>query len=223
MTKSNTTHDTTCPARDALNKAAVDLRNAGSDILKAERAMKAKEVELRLFNIKAQEDRDLMFNAFHAFATLGNELRRLKFEVESYDAEHERALKERNAAGDELDRAARVQGTGRMHSEQELERAAVRFTAAQHVLDQLQSKEAVAKRRSDAVELRKAEACIDEIERRYRQSDATEKASRETARLADSEWNALRNTWIQALQAEDTCKKELRRASVVYTASVIRE
>lgn len=218
-----TTNDTTCPARQALDKAAADLRHAGSEILRAERAMTAKKIELRLLNIKAQEDRDAMFSAFHAFALLGNELRRLKFEVESYDVEHARALKERNQAGDELDRAASVQGTSRMHSPDELARAAVRFTAAQQVLDQLQSKEAVAKRRKDALELRQAESAIEELERLYKQKDAVEKSSRETALVADSEWNVLRNEWLKAMQAEDACKKALRLASIVYTASVIRE
>lgn len=218
-----TTNDTTCPARQALDKAAADLRNACSEILRAERAMTAKKVELRLLYIKAQEDRDAMFSAFHAFALLGSELQRLKFEVESYDTEHERALRERNQAGDELDRAARVQGTDRMHSSEELARAAVRFTAAQQVLDQLQSKEAVAKRRKDAVELRQAESAIQELERLYRQKDDTQKASRESAQLADSQWNVLRNDWLKAMQVEDACKKALRLASIVYTASVIRE
>lgn len=218
-----TTNDTTCPARQALDKAAADLRNACSEILRAERAMTAKKVELRLLYIKAREDRDAMFSAFHAFALLGSELQRLKFEVESYDTEHERALRERNQAGDELDRAARVQGTDRMHSTEELARAAVRFTAAQQVLDQLQSKEAVAKRRKDAVELRQAESAIQELERLYRQKDDTQKASRESAQLADSQWNVLRNDWLKAMQVEDACKKALRLASIVYTASVIRE
>lgn len=218
-----TTNDTTCPARQALDKAAADLRNACSEILRAERAMTAKKIELRLLYIKAQEDRDAMFSAFHAFALLGSELQRLKFEVESYDTEHERALRERNQAGDELDRAARVQGTDRMHSSEELARAAVRFTAAQQVLDQLQSKEAVAKRRKDAVELRQAESAIQELERLYRQKDDTQKASRESAQLADSQWNVLRNDWLKAMQVEDACKKALRLASIVYTASVIRE
>lgn len=218
-----TTYDTTCPARQALDNAAADLRAAGAEILRAERAVTAKKVELRLLYIKAREDRDAMFSAFHAFALLGSELKRLKFEVESYDTEHERALRERNQAGDELDRAARVQGTDRMHSPEELARAAVRFTAAQQVLDQLQSKEAVAKRRKDAVELRQAESAIEELERLYRQKDATQKASRESAEVADSEWNVLRNELLKAIQAEDACKKALRLASIVYTASVIRE
>jgi len=223
VTTPSTTNDTTCPARQALDKAAADLRNAGSEILKAERAMSAKKVELRLSNMKAQDDRDSMFAAFHAFATLSNELRRLKFEVESYDCEHERALRERNAAGDELDRAARVQGTGKMHSEDELARAAVRFAAAQHVLDLLQSQEAKAKRRKDVLELRQAEASIDELERLYKQSDDIEKSSRASAQVVEAEWNVLRNEWLKAMKAEDECKKALRLASLVYTASVIRE
>lgn len=218
-----TTSDTTCPARQALDKAAADLRAAGSEILRAERAQTAKKVELRLLNIKAQEDRDAMFAAFPAFALLGGELRRLKFEVDSYDAEHARALRDRNAAGDELDRAARVQGTDQMHSAEELARAAVRFTAAQQVLDQLQSKEAVAKRRKDAADLRQALSVVEELERLYRQKDATEKASRESAQVADCEWTVLRNEWLKAIEAEAKCKKALRLASIVYTASVIRE
>ncbi len=222
MTLPSTTNDTTCLARQALDKAAADLRYAGSEILKAERAMSAKKIELRLLNMKAQDDRDAMFSAFHAFATLGNELRRIKFEVESYDSEHERALRERNAAGDELDRAARVQGTSKMHSQDELARAAVRFAAAQHVLDLLQSQEAKAKRRKDVVELRKAEACIDELERLYKQKDATEKSSCASAQVVEAEWNVLRNDWLKSMQVEDECKKALRLASQVYTASVIR-
>lgn len=219
-----TTSNTITPcqsSREALTKAAANLRQAGVDVRSAEREMKAKEVALRLLYIKAREDRDAMMHAFHIFVALGQELQRLQFEVTSYDAEHERALKERNAAGDELDRAARVQGTPYMHSSDELERAAIRFAAAQQVLDHLQSKEATAKRRADAVALRQAESAIGELERLYRAKDSVQKESADTARFADSQWNVLRNNWIAALEAERECQKALRKASQNFAADAI--
>lgn len=222
MTTIDNTIATPCQAsREALSKAASDLRQAGWAVRSAEQAMKAKEIELRLLYIKARQDRDAMMNAFHVFVVLGQEIQRLQFEVTSYDAEHQRALNERNAAGDELDRAARVQGTPYMHSPDELERAAVRFAAAQQVLDHLQSKEATAKRRADAVTLRQAEDAIGEIERLYRQKDTVQKESADTARFADSQWNTLRNQWIAALDAERECQKTLRKASQNYAANTV--
>ncbi len=218
------TTNTTSPcdtARDALKKAATDLRQSGANVADADRKLKAKTVDLRQLNIKALADRTAMFDAFYAYAVLGQEIKRLQFEVDSYDTEHERAKCKRNAAGDELDRAARVQGTPYMHSPDELERAAVRFAAAQHVLDLLQSKEASAKRRADAVALRQAESAIEELERLYREKDATQKASRETANHSDSEWNQLRSQWMRAMDAESECQKALRKASQDYAASVI--
>lgn len=222
MTTIHNTIATPCQAsREALNQAAEALRLSGADVLQAERAMKAKEIDLRLLHIRARQDRDAMMNAFHVFVVLGQEIQRLQFEVTSYDAEHQRALKERNSAGDELDRAARMQGTPYMHSPDELERAAVRFAAAQQVLDHLQSKEATAKRRADALALRQAEEAIGEIERLYRQKDTVQKESADTARFADSQWNTLRNQWIAAMDAERECQKALRKASQNYAANIV--
>jgi len=215
MTTTDTT--TTTTNHQALLQAAQDLRNAQAAARAAERRFDDKLPEVRQENVKALADKNSMYDAFSKMAVQSHEVERLRSAVENFDAEHNRAKGERNQAGDQLDHIAEhLSSESLNYSSVDLERAAVRFNAAQAVLDQLEKGPVQAKRRADAVAWRQAEAKYAELKAAYQAKKVVFETQTEVARQQDDAWNVLRGERQQCWHHVDECRKALRLAARAF-------
>lgn len=203
--------------QDALKQAAQNLREAQAAYIAADRRVAAKLPEVRQENIKAQADKYSMYDAFHAMAVQSHEVERLRSAVENFDAEHDRAKQERNQAGDQLDHIAEHFSSGSLnYSMADLERAAVRFDAAQTVLDQLEKGPVQAQRRADAVAWRQAEAKYAELKAAYEAKKLVFETQTEAARNVEDAWSRIQGDRVQCAMNIDACRKALRIAARAF-------
>jgi hypothetical protein len=203
--------------QDALKQAAQNLREAQAAYIAADRRVEAKLPEVRQENIKALADKNSMYDAFHVMAVQSHEVERLRSAVENFDNEHNRAKQERNQAGDQLDHIAEhLSGEGLSYSMADLERAAVRFNAAQAVLDQLEKGPVQAQRRADAVAWRQAEAKYAELKAAYEAKKVVFETQTEAAKNAEDVWSQIQGERMLCAVNIDACRKALRIAARAF-------
>lgn len=215
----NTTPTTTASNKTALHLAAEALRAAEKKTADALRAVDAHVAILRAQSIQARESKSKMYDAFHAMAVQGWIVVDLRRSCESYDREHLRALTERNLCGDLLDRAA-LNDFGRKSSPEDLEYAAVRFNAAQQVLDAIQKGEPAEKRKRDGRALHEAEAEQRRLKAAYEAGKSAYEGENEKVGELDQRYNELHAAMAECGRAEDECRKALRLAARAYGKEV---
>ncbi len=210
---------TNTSTKDALHQAAEALRKAEQAAAEAQRKLDEHTSVLRQHSQHALATKMKMYDAFYEKAVFSWKLYDLQNSCENYDREHNRAMAERNLSGDLLDEAAK-KDFGHNSVPEDLERAAVRFNAAQQVLDTLQRGEVAEKRKRDGRALFEAEAEYRRLEAAYQSKKGEYEGERSEVEALDTKWNELRGSVQLCYEVVDQCQKELRKAARAYGKEV---
>jgi hypothetical protein len=204
---------------EALRHTGEELHAADAALREAEAQFTQSEIEFAQLSREALALKGNWYDAFIKAAELSWRVNDLAQAIDRYNTDKKRALTERNLAGDDLDRVARLQGSDG-YGVDDLERAAIRYAAAQKVLDCFQRGSELEKFRQNNIALKEASAELTTLDA----DTAAKKAVFDAETVKETEGNDRMEVWrgtvVRCYQEFDRCQKALRQAALAYAATL---
>jgi hypothetical protein len=198
-----------------LHEAGSDYRRAVAVYAEIEKFFDTDGTTLSAISREALVAKVRTDHAFYEMAETSQTVLALTMSIAAYDSAHEKALQERNSAGDALDYAALIEDSSPYRGPEALEQCAKRFALAQTAHDELQAK---CRRKYNVIALRRAEANYAEKVKIHDQFKLASDALKAAAAEQENEWNRHRVELLQQLAVVERYRTNLRSAARAYAA-----